>query len=158
MIVISDTTPLVYLHRIEKLDLLEQLFRRIYIPEAVSRELQLGQHDEAALQNLEWLEITSVKDLAMVKLLAQDLDRGEAEVLALALERPVDWVILDDSLARTAAALLRIPFIGTIGILLLSKTRGLIPSVKEPLDAMVTAGLWVAPELYEEILQKIGEC
>jgi predicted nucleic acid-binding protein len=46
---------------------------------------------------------------------------------------------------------------GTIGILITSKARGLITAVKEPLDTMMTAGLWVSPKLYEQVLRKIGE-
>jgi len=90
-------------------------------------------------------------------LLAQDLDHGEAEVLALALEHAADQVIIDDALARTAATLLHIPCIGTLGILITCKIRGLITTVKAPLDAMIAAGLWIAPALYEQVLHKLGE-
>jgi uncharacterized protein len=80
-----------------------------------------------------------------------------AEVLALTLERSADWVIMDDSLARTAASLLQLRCMGTIGVLLTSKARGFITAVKEPPDTMMAAGLWVSPELYEQVLRKIGE-
>jgi uncharacterized protein len=92
-----------------------------------------------------------------VDVLAQDLDHGEAEVLALALEHTADQVIIDAALARTAATLLHIPCIGTLGILIACKTRGLITTVKAPLDAMMAAGLWIAPALYEQVLHKLGE-
>ena len=157
MIIIADATPLIYLHRIGRLDLLRRLFGRVYIPSGVARELQLGQHGEPTVTGLEWIEVWSVQNQPAVDILAQELDRGEAEVLALALERSADWVIMDDSLARTAASLLQLRCMGTIGILLTSKAHGFITAVKEPLDAMMAAGLWVSPELYEQVLRKIGE-
>ena len=98
-----------------------------------------------------------VQHRSTVDVLAQDLDQGEAEVLALALEHAADQVIMDDALARTAATLLHIPCIGTLGILITCKTRRLITTVKEPLEAMMAVGLWIAPTLYEQVLRKIGE-
>jgi uncharacterized protein len=157
MIVIADATPLIYLYRIGQLDLLKSLFGRIYIPSEVARELQLGQRGEPTIPALDWIEITAVQNQPAVDILTQELDRGEAEVLALALERSADWVIMDDSLARTAASLLQIRCMGTIGILITCKARGFITTVKEPLDAMMAVGLWVSPELYEQTLRQIGE-
>jgi len=60
-------------------------------------------------------------------------------------------------LARTVATLLHISCIGTLGILITCKTRGLITTVKTPLDVMMVAGLWNAPALYEQSLQKLEE-
>jgi predicted nucleic acid-binding protein len=157
MIIIADATPLIYLHRIGQLDLLRSLFGRVYIPSGVARELQSGHSGEPTIPELDWIEGTAVQNQPAVDILAQELDRGEAEVLALALERSADWVIMDDSLARTAASLLQIRCMGTIGILITCKARGFITTVKEPLDAMMAAGLWISPSLYEQTLHKIGE-
>jgi predicted nucleic acid-binding protein len=129
----------------------------VLIPEEVARELQMGHRGEPTIPDLPWIDVTPVQSQSTVDVLAQDLDRGEAEVLTLALERSAAQVIIDDALARTAATLLRIPCIGTLGILITSKTRGLIPAVKKPLDAMIAAGLWIAPALYDQVLRKIGE-
>src|SRR5262245_57549121 len=118
MIIIVDATPLIYLHRIGQLDLLRNLFGRVYIPSRVARELQSRHSGEPTIPELDWIEATTVQNQPAVDILAQELDRGEAEVLALALERSADWVIMDDSLARTAASLLQIRCMGTIGILI----------------------------------------
>jgi predicted nucleic acid-binding protein len=157
MTIIANATPLIYLHRIGQLEILHQLFTQVTIPEEVARELQMGQHGEPTIPDFAWIEVVAVQNRAAVDVLAQELDWGEAEVLALALERVADQVIIDDALARAAATLLHIPCIGTLGILLTCKTRRLITTVKEPLDAMMAAGLWIAPALYEQVLHKIGE-
>ena len=157
MMIIANATPLIYLHRIKQLEFLHQLFTQVTIPEEVAKELQMGRHGEATIPELSWIRIMSVQPRSIVDVLAQDLDQGEAEVLALALEHVADQVIIDDALARTAATLLHIPCIGTLGILVTCKTRGLITTVKAPLDAMIAAGLWIAPALYEQVLHKLGE-
>jgi predicted nucleic acid-binding protein len=157
MMIIANATPLIYLHRIGKIELLRQLFDQVSIPNEVARELRMGHRGEPTIPDLAWIEVMPVQNQSTVDVLAQDLDRGEAEVLALALERSADRIIIDDALARTAAMLLHIPCIGTLGILITCKTRRLIPTVKEPLDAIMAAGLWIAPSLYEQVLHKIGE-
>ena len=157
MMIIANATPLIYLHRIGQLELLYQLFTQVAIPKAVARELQMGQHGEATIPELLWITVTPVQHRSTVDVLEQDLDHGEAEVLALALEHAADQVVIDDALARTAATLLHILCIGTLGILITCKTRGLITTVKAPLDAMIAAGLWIAPALYEQVLHKLGE-
>ena len=123
MMIIANATPLIYLHRIGQLDLLHQLFTQVMIPEEVARELQMGQHGEATIPELPWILVMSVQHRSTVDVLAQDLDQGEAEVLALALEHAADQVIMDDALARTAATLLHSPCIGTLGILVTCKLR-----------------------------------
>lgn len=155
--IIANATPLIYLHRIGKVEILHEIFKQVSIPEEVARELRMGHRGEPTIPDLAWIDVTPIQNQSTVDVLVQDLDRGEAEVLALALERSAAQVIIDDALARTAATLLRIPYIGTLGVLITSKTRGLIPAVKEPLDAMIAAGLWIAPTLYDQVLRKIGE-
>jgi predicted nucleic acid-binding protein len=157
MMIIVNATLLIYLHCIGQLELLHQLFTQVTIPEAVVRELQMGQHGESTIPEIPWIIVIPVQHRSTVDVLAQDLDQGEAEVLALALEHAADQVIMDDALARIAATLLHIPCIGTLGILITGKTRGLITTVKAPLDAMTAAGLWIAPALYEQVLHKLGE-
>ena len=125
MMIIANAMPLIYLHRIGQLELLHQLFTQVTIPAEVARELQMGQRGEPAIPDLPWIKVTPVQNRSTVDVLAQALDPGEAEVLALALEHTADQVIIDDALARTAATLLHIPCIGTLGILITCKTRRL---------------------------------
>ena len=57
------------------------------------------------------------------------LDQGEAEVLALALERSTRLVVLDEWKARVLAGRLNLPLTGTLGLLLSAKEVGLIEAV-----------------------------
>jgi predicted nucleic acid-binding protein len=99
--IISNTSPLLYLYRIGILDWLPRLFSKIWTSTAVSQELREGRrkgHDVPDLQSLSWLEITEPRTIPS-EWLALDLGAGELSVLALALENPDRFVLLDDGLA-----------------------------------------------------------
>jgi hypothetical protein len=86
---ISDTSPLLFLAKLDRLDLLRQGVGEVMAPEAVFREIK-QRHDPAS-QKIEdarqsWLKARAVTDTALVEVLQADLDEGEAEVIALAFE------------------------------------------------------------------------
>jgi uncharacterized protein len=99
--VICDTSPLFYLHRLRHLALLQKLYRRILVPEAVITELLAGRdqgEDVPVLTQYDWIEVHRVRTQNVLPLIS-DLGSGEAQVLALTLEQPGSLVILDDRYA-----------------------------------------------------------
>ena len=80
------------------------------------------------------------------------LGPGESDTICLALEIGAQWVILDERPARRLAQALGLPLIGTLGVLLASKRRGLLPAVQPCVDALVTFGFRLSPDLYDVIL------
>lgn len=118
--------------------LLQQLYGRIIVPQAVIGELQAGQqegYDVPDCDAYSWMRIKTVALPSVLKLIT-NLGPGEAEALALALTQPADLVILDDSLARQVAASQHIHYTGTLGILIQAKQRGLIDAVMPLVDAI----------------------
>lgn len=85
------------------------------------------------------------------------LDRGEAEVLALAEEREARLVVLDEKKARRFAARLGIPKTGTLGLLLLAKEERLIDSLRPWLDQLQASGLHLGSDLVQKTLELAGE-
>ena len=85
------------------------------------------------------------------------LDQGEAEVLALAEERAARLVIIDERKGRRYANRLSIPLTGTLGVLLLAKERGLVTSLAPLLDELQEAGLYLDPDLVNQVLVLAGE-
>ena len=84
------------------MDLLQKLYQRILIPEAVVNELKAGRdqgEDTPDVTDYDWIEVQSVRVPQLIRLIT-DLGAGEAEVLALALEEPGRLVILDDKLTH----------------------------------------------------------
>ncbi|MBR8834591.1 MAG: DUF3368 domain-containing protein [Stigonema ocellatum SAG 48.90 = DSM 106950] len=80
------------------------------------------------------------------------------EAIALALETGEQRILLDEREARQVAQSLGLQVIGTLGILLLAKNRGIITQVQPLLDAMMdTAQYWVSRTLYKQVLQQAGE-
>jgi predicted nucleic acid-binding protein len=90
--------------------------------------------------------------------LSQDLDLGEAEVIALALEHPADIVIMDERLGRQTAAYFGLRCIGTIGILVAAKRQGFIPAIRPDLERLkYQQGYYISERLYDRVLADAGE-
>ena len=93
MTVISNDSPLIAFARINRLELLGKVVGNIIIPQAVAREIwdyQGKGKASIALSNENWISSASVQSEQQVRLLLPTLDRGEAEVIALALEVKLD--------------------------------------------------------------------
>ncbi len=88
---------------------------------------------------------------------AWDLGQGESEVLTLALEKDGACVVLDDLQARKCAALFEIPLIGSIGLIILAKRKGLIDLAKPIIERLKAAGLHIDNTMLERIYLRIGE-
>jgi hypothetical protein len=104
-IVISNTTPIISLALIGQLDLFARLYGEVLIPPAVAAEIITGGKDRPGFvefQQANWFKQTPLADPRRASLLS-DLDRGEAEVIALAQELNADLVIIDERLARRHA-------------------------------------------------------
>ena len=117
-LVVVNTTPIIALALIGKLDLLRQLYGQVITPSAVQAEVLAGGSTGVGwveLQDAAWLRVVSLQDPRRADLLA-DLDRGEAEVIALAQEIDADLVIIDERLARRHAKRLGLRLTGTVGV------------------------------------------
>lgn len=114
-IIISDTSCLIVLSRIEKLDLLKDLYHEVIITTDVRQEFGGTLPD--------WIIVTEVKDKQKQKDLEKQLDKGEASAIALAIEIDNATLIIDEIKGRKIAQSFNIDIIGTIGIVLLTETR-----------------------------------
>jgi hypothetical protein len=109
------------------------------------------------------LEVVTVDNQQLVRELQQSfkLDLGESEAIALAEEISASQLLIDERAARKVAMARKLPLIGTVGILLLAKRRGLLDSVKDVLDEMKAQGMRISDRLYVQVLtlaqEKDGE-
>ena len=132
MNVISNTSPLIGFAKIERLPLLQQLFQQILIPQKVYDEFfdecTAGEasHFNAVAHN--FIQVVKVEQLSAF---SRRLDRGEQEVLTLALEERADFVILDDRKAFNEALELHLSVVSTRTVLTFAEERGLIPSYQQ---------------------------
>ena len=156
--IICNTTPVLSLLKIGKLDLLKELYGKVVIPFAVYQEIEEGK-EKAFYQDLtsiEWIEIVNIENRYLREFLF-DLDDGEAEVLILAKETNASLVIMDEIMGRRYAKELGFDITGTIGILLKAKKKGLISSVKELVSELLRKGTWLNPNLVSKVLKIANE-
>lgn len=157
--VISDTSPLQYLHQADCLDLLPALYGSVTVPEGVAEEIATGRSLGYSLPDLAgigWLRIKPAPHRRIL-LLAPDLGQGEREVLSLAADHPDPLVLLDDALARRMADHLAIPFTGTLGVLLRAKEAGHIAAIEPYLDQLQALGFRLAAAVRIDVLDLAGE-
>lgn len=161
MSVVSDASPLINLARIGKLELLHELYGELIVPEAVWQEVVVegaGQTGADEASSARWIETKAVTNRQLVQALRQDLNGGEAESIALALEIEAELLLMDERLGRETARHLGLRFTGLIGVLTEAKRTGIIPAVKPYLDAMRgVARFRVRDDLYLWVLQNEGE-
>lgn len=156
MIVVSNTSPLTNLAAIGQFDLLRRLFGQMFIPEAVWNELNAGGRHHPGRNEVvesEWIQQRQVQSETLGRAFQLELDRGEAEAIALPLELHADLVLLDESEARASAVHMGLRVTGVIGILLAAKNQGAIPSIRPQLDALLYAGFYINNALYQHALQ-----
>jgi len=161
VIVVSDTSPINNLAAIGVLDLLRALYGTVVIPEAVYAELTDPNFLVAgskAVQSLDWIQVRAVTERTMIESLRGELDPGESESIALALELNAERVLIDERRGREVAKRLNLRYTGLLGVLVEAKAQGLIAEVKPSLDALINqAGFWVAKPLYDSVLKLVGE-
>ncbi len=157
-LVVSNTTPIITLSLVGQLPLLHQLYGTVLIPTAVAHEILAGgaRAGAAELQQASYIHTTPLQDPRRADLLS-DLDRGEAEAIALALEQNADLLIIDERWGRRHASRLGISLTGSIGILLKAKEMGYITAVKPLLTRLEQGGIHLSLALIEQALQQAGE-
>ena len=152
MTIVSNTSPITNLAGIGQLDLLQQLYGTITIPQAVYNEMVgIGRTVPGTLevQTLSWIETQVVADLNQVASLRTVLDRGEAEAIVLALELNAEFLIIDESPGRAIARQYGINIIGVLGVLLEAKRQGAIVAVKPLMDQLIgQVEFWVSRQVY----------
>ncbi|MGK7955903.1 MAG: DUF3368 domain-containing protein [Crocosphaera sp.] len=157
---ISNTSPLLYLHRISSIDWLKTLFDSIWVPQAVVIELTEGRrrgYDVPDLAIYPWLQI--IEPVTIPPEIANlDLGNGESAVLALAISSNTQGLLLlDDGLARRAAQNLGFTVWGTLKILLEAKSQGLTDRIVPSLEGLQNSGMWISQDLRQRVLDLAGE-
>ena len=161
MTIVSNSSPLINLARIGKLDLLHHLYSELTVPAAVWREVVVEGAGKAGADEVEsasWIKNKTVSNKELVRALQQELDPGEAEAIALAVEIEAEFLLMDDHLGRETARHFGLRYTGLIGVLIEAKHKRFITSVKPCLDQLRDiAGFRLSDVLYTRVLRDQGE-
>ncbi len=156
--VVSNATPLIYLAKVGRLDLLKKVFGEVFIPqevkiEVVDRGKLLGEKDAYVVENAiieGWIKVLAVDPIR----LPIALDKGEEAVLSLANKQGLKIVLIDEVTARAAAKLLGLTPRGTLFVLLMAlKRKSLnLDEFLEVLNSLINQGFRLKEEVYVEAI------
>lgn len=157
MIIVSDTSSLSNLFQIGLINILYELYGEITITPAVRRELYALPEQEKQFEQIDWIQVKAPQDQKMVVELMKDLDLGEAESIALAIEEKAKYLIIDEHKGRMIADARGVKIVGILGVLIQAKQQGIVPSVKFNIEKLVDIGFRLDKKLIEKVLKRLGE-
>ncbi len=158
-VVVVNTTPLIALAASGCFDALRLLFDRVIVPLEVAEEIHVGGRHGigvAELRSSAWLDIQP-SQAVIPAYLANALDRGEAAVIATALERGVHLVCIDETVGRRMARLAGLQLTGSLGVLIKAKRRGFPVVIADAVRRMHDQGIWLSAQVIETALAAAGE-
>lgn len=150
--IISDSTTLIVLFDLDRLDLLSNIFTHISMPEAVYEEISV----KSSIVLPSFMKVQKVTDSELLDVLKNVLDLGESEAIALALELELP-LIIDEKKGRKIALKEGIQIIGLLGIIYLNIKKKNINEVeaKEFLDDAVANGYRISTRLIDEMFSSL---
>jgi uncharacterized protein len=152
---ICDTSVLIAFDTLDKIHILHNIFTHIIIPTEVLEELKI---EQSGFELKNWLKVKKITNTDLFNSFSLNLDKGESAAITLSLEEKSDLILLDDKEARKVALGLGLKIIGTAGILLLAKRKGLLSSVAEEINKLENRiNFRLSEELKRNIIEKAGE-
>jgi predicted nucleic acid-binding protein len=162
--IVSNATPLIYLAKANKLNLLEKLLNEVFIPEAVFQEVviegkRLAENDAYRVEkaiNEGWLKVKGVQNLLSFDF---SLHSGETEVISLAKQEKINTVLIDDAKARSVAELADLKPVGILGIILQAVKRRMLDfdEFLSTLEEIIHCGFYLRDEVYIKIIRTARE-
>jgi len=156
---VVDASPLIFLARAGRLEFLQLAAPEILVPAAVATEIRQYDAADPAVQGLEstpWLKMVEVPAVPP-PIQAWDLGPGESSVLAYAMAHRPMIAIIDDLSARHCAEVFRLPVSGTLGLVLTTKKRGVIPFARPALEHLRQSGMYLSDRVLNHALSFVGE-
>ena len=144
----TNSTCLIALEGIGRLDLLPAVYEEVFAPPAVQAEFGT---------EIEWLVVKELSNPTVSMALQFQVGKGEAAAIALASEMSDVYIVLDDKKARRVARQMGLKIVGTLGTLLRAKQQGIIAEVCPILEELKSVGFRCSSSLYGEVLRLSGE-
>jgi predicted nucleic acid-binding protein len=149
--VVSNSSPLIALVRIQRLEIVPAILRSVLIPPAVVREIA-----PSIPVVPDWLEVRATTRPSVLTSRGR-LGDGEWEAIALAVELGASAILIDDRPARRLAEAAGLNVIGTLGLLLGAKRAGHVATIRAELDKLLETSFFLSQQLYDQVLRVAGE-
>jgi predicted nucleic acid-binding protein len=156
VIVVPDAGPLIYLAGAGQLELLPALYSQVVVPRIVFDEIVVAGAGLTGAREVEGANWLQVQEVPVEPSLLATLDRGEAAAIPLA-ERLGATLLADDGRAREVARERSLVVIGTLGVLLVAKKKGLLVAIRPIVIRMEALGMFVSAQLREAVLAAAAE-
>ena len=158
MITVSNTTPIISLSSIGKIEILRDIFREIIIPQAVYDEIKSKQYGYGYNEvDLAFIKIKKVINMDLMSQYQDQLDIGEAETIALSKELDADNTIIDENIGYNVAKESGLNVVRTLSILLKAKENNIVTEVKPLIEEMILNGRWYSNRVYRLFLSRANE-
>lgn len=156
---VVNASPLILLGKIGRVSLLSELCDELIVPDVVGREVGAKPDGEQVVAELASLpRVRFEAEIATsAELVAWNLGRGESQVLALTTAYRLSRAVVDDLQARRCAQSLGVPLIGTLGVVLRAKRKGVIETARPLIEQLRRVGLYASDSLIESALAHLGE-
>ena len=152
--IIGDSSALIALATIDKLDLLEKLFNKVYVPEAVFNEVSSNNKPQSLkLKNFLQDKVIKIES----NILNVGLGQGELEAMALYKQINADFLLIDDLRAKKFAKLNNIYTIGSLGVMILAKEKGYVDSIRDDLKKLKLSSVFISSKLIDKVLKEVRE-
>ena len=158
--IVSNTSPLIFLGRLGLLHVLPELFDEVVVPPAVHREATSAGHRPGAVaveraMSDGLITLQPPQSDARVQELSELVDAGEAAAIVVALELGTGRVLMDDRAGRRLAQALGLTPLGTLGEPIAGARAGLVHDLPQHLDTLQVAGFRMSAALTEAVLAAV---
>jgi predicted nucleic acid-binding protein len=157
MVVVSDTSAISNLLQISQLNILHALFGTITITPAIQQEIYAIPAQQKEIEKIEWIKVVAPTNNQFITELAEELDLGEAEAIALSIEQKADYLIIDEYAGRKIADTYGVKIIGLLGILIQAKQKNVIREVRPHVENLRQVGFRLNQSLVTEVFKQLGE-
>ena len=148
-LVIADSSCLIVLTKVDRLELLNQIFDRVLVPPEVAQEYGLTLPD--------WITIESPTSNSIAELSRFELDPGERAAIALALDHPDATIVIDDLEARRISNRFGLRLTGTLGVLVVAKEMNVIPAILPIIKQIQSTNFHLSTAVIQDALRSAGE-
>lgn len=152
--IIGDSSALVALSIMKRLDLLEDIFQVVHVPKAVYDEVTISYKPQSIeLKNFLKDKVINI-DLNITQI---GLGRGELEAITLYKDICADFLLIDDRRAKNFAKLNNVKVIGSLGVMILAKELGKVKTIREDLEKLLNSDIFISKNLIDRVLVSVGE-